>query len=237
MKTENFAETQARAQVESICAMVAALDCDYYRLDELRELAKTPRFVAGWNIPGYMPDNMFHDFDDVDAARQYIIEAVKRFEDETDTESEAETLCAFAEDLNLMRGVTFSEQCGAYVYWVSEDGFMPLPEDDAAELAELEDAAGDCENEDAAREAIQDDPLSIEVRSGWYAPGEESETEEFRIVLCTGGPHVEIVGELGAYNVPERVRVLYRDWGTSGELFDFDRDAVLTYCQQFYFGE
>lgn len=25
-------------------------------------------------------------------------------------------------------------------------------------------------------------------------------------------------------------------WGTSGELIDFDHDAVLQYCQQFYFG-
>lgn len=236
MSKENFAESQARAQVESICAMVAALECDYSRLEELRELAKTPRFVAGWNMPGYMPDIEPAEFDDVDNALQYIIDSVKRAEAET--ESEAETLCAFAEVLNLTRG-TFSEQCGKYVYWVTEDGVMPLSEDDAAELEELEEleeSAGDCESEEEAREAIQNDPLSIEVRSGWYTPGEESAAEEFRIVLCTGGPHVEIVGDLDR-GEPSSPRIIYRDWGTSGELFNFDREAVTRYCSAFYFGE
>ena len=49
--------------------------------------------------------------------------------------------------------------------WASENP------DDAAELAELESAAGDCENADDARERIMEDPLSVEVRSDWHAPG------------------------------------------------------------------
>lgn len=106
---------------------------------------------------------------------------------------------------------------------------------DADELAELEAAAGDCESEEEARERIDQDPLSVEVRSDWVSPGEPMEAGEFRIVLCTGGPHVELVGDLDQYGQPSQVRVLYKDWGTSGELFDFDRDAVLTYCQQFFF--
>lgn len=106
------------------------------------------------------------------------------------------------------------------------------------ELAELESAAGDCTSEDEARERIQEDPLSIEVRSGWASSAADFEPEEFRVVLCTGGPHVELAGDLD-HGAPSRVRVLYRDWGTSGEYFpDADeRAAIETYCEQLYFGE
>lgn len=104
----------------------------------------------------------------------------------------------------------------------------------AAELKELEQAAGDCEDREEAERRIQEDPLSVEVRSGWTSAGETLTADEFRIVLCTGGPHVELVGDLSC-GEPSRARVLYRDWGNSGELFDFDRDAVLTYCRQFVF--
>lgn len=48
--SDNRAEAQARAQVESVCAMVAALECDYDRLKELREERDeldTPETQAG----------------------------------------------------------------------------------------------------------------------------------------------------------------------------------------------
>lgn len=104
------------------------------------------------------------------------------------------------------------------------------------ELAELENQAGDCESEDDARERIEEDPLSIEIRSDWVNPGEELTPCEFRIVLCTGGPHVEIVGDLNQYSEPTSCRVIYKDWGDRGELYDFDHAIVLRYCQCFYFG-
>lgn len=109
--------------------------------------------------------------------------------------------------------------------------------DEAIELSDLEEAAGDCESEDDARQRIEEDALSVEVRSDWCAPGEEMTAGEFRILLCTGGPHVELVGDLDDNRQPSRVRVIYKDWGESGELFGFDRDAVLRYCSVFYFGE
>ena len=40
---------------------------------------------------------------------------------------------------------------------------------------------------DDARLAIEEDPLSVQVRSGWHSPGEKAESEEFEILLCTGG--------------------------------------------------
>lgn len=109
--------------------------------------------------------------------------------------------------------------------------------EEAEELAELEEAANGCESEDQARERIYEDALSVEVRSGWASPGEDLDPEEFRIVLCTGGPHVEILGEFDIDNEPNSVRICYRGWSESGELFDFDQETVLTYCKQFFPGE
>lgn len=158
------AREQAIAQLASVADLVAALECDYDRLQELRDER------SGWD-------------------------------------SRAEGMS-----------------------WEQSD-----PRG-AEELAELEEAAGDCESADEARERILKDALSVEVRTGWHTPGESGEPDEFRVVLCTGGPHVEFVGDLDR-GEPSRVRCLFRDWGESGELFDFDHDAALTYCRQFYFGE
>ena len=111
-------------------------------------------------------------------------------------------------------------------------------EANAEELAALEEAAGDNASEEEAREAIQQDALSVEVRSGWASSKEEFEPEEFRIVLCTGGPHVELVGDPDG-GTPSRIRVRYRNWGTSGEYFPSsdESNALEKYCAEFYFGE
>ena len=105
------------------------------RVEELRE-QRTERWVAGWNMPGYLPDNTPEEFGNAEDAKQYIIETVKRAEDETEDETEAETLCGFAEDVNL-QGDEFSAQCLQYVYWVREDGFMGLDDDETEELENL----------------------------------------------------------------------------------------------------
>ena len=131
---------QAQAQVSRIVGMIRALNCDYDRLEELRET----RFVSGF--------------------------------------------------------------------------------EDADELADLEELAGEFESEEEARDAIYETPLCVEVRSGWHSVGEDAgEPEEFRIVLCTGGPHVELTGDIGG-----TVRVVFRDWGESGEYYpDVDERSAL----------
>lgn len=92
------------------------------------------------------------------------------------------------------------------------------------ELAELEKQAGEYADQDEARDAIYATPLSVEVRSGWRAVGDDAgEPEEFRIVLCTGGPHVELTGDIGG-----TVRVVFQDWGESGEYHpDADERSAL----------
>lgn len=93
-------------------------------------------------------------------------------------------------------------------------------------------------SEDDARQAIQEDALSVEVSSGWYTPGSDHEPEEFNILLCTGGPACRIRGELGQWKEPDRAWLEYQDWGTPWtEYFDADQDTLLAYAREFYFGE
>lgn len=108
---------------------------------------------------------------------------------------------------------------------------------DAVELAELEDAAGDCTDEDDARDNIQEDPLDVQVRSDWTNPGETLEADEFMILLCTGGPAVRIVGELDR-GEPCRAWLEYRDWGTPWtQWFGASSETLCQYAAHFFFGE
>jgi hypothetical protein len=153
-KNDDNARNQAIAQVKSIVEMVAALNCDYDRLEELRD------------------------------------------QEERDA-------------------------------------------DESEELAALEAAAGECSDQDEARERIQEDALSVEVRSGWQSLGEPLEATEFCILLCTGGPAVRIVGEL-SQGEPSRAWIEYQDWfipWTELVAAPIERDTLLAYCQCFYFGE
>lgn len=171
--TDN-ALAQANAQMASVREMVAALEVDYDRLEELRREADDHRA----------------------------------------------TVAAYAEKMDDWQA--------------NADASEALEE-----LAELEGAAGDCESEDDARERITCDALSVEVRSDWHSVGGDSEPTEFRIVLCTGGPHVQIVGEL-AQGEPSRAWLEYSGWfsGLAERVNqDGDQDALLTYARQFFFGE
>ena len=170
MTTDNHGLEQAKAQAESIAAMVAALTCDYDRLQELRD--ERDNYTAP-NRDGY----------------QTMINA---------------------------------------------DWATGRP-DDAEELNTLEHEAGDCTDEEDARNRIQEDALSVEVRSGWDIVGGDLSAAEFRIVLCTGGPHVEIMGELDN-GQPYRAWIQYQDWGTPmTQFFDVEESTLLAYCQEFYF--
>jgi hypothetical protein len=95
----------------------------------------------------------------------------------------------------------------------------------------------DDNEQEEARDAIESDPLSVRVRSGWYAVGLTPEAMEYEILLCTGGPAVRIYGELSE-NQPDRAWLEFQDWFTPWTRFhDVDEDVLLTYARQFYFGE
>ena len=116
-----------------------------------------------------------------------------------------------------------------------EDG---LDEDDEAELVELEAAAGDCTDQEDAQQRISEDPLEVQTRSGWHAPGAEPEADsEFYILLCTGGPAVRIMGELNERGEPDRAWLEYQDWGTPWTRYHpADSDVLVKYAGYFLAG-
>lgn len=124
------------------------------------------------------------------------------------------------------------------------------------EALEAAQAADDSDAEDVARETIESDPLSVEVRDGWKLPGTESDgPEEFRILLSTGGPATRIVGELNEHGEPcgniqlQSSQDWFQPWtawrverGENEAFDDYEKrymraeEVILTYCRQFYFG-
>ena len=111
--------------------------------------------------------------------------------------------------------------------------------DSGAEKAELEKAAGECSSVDEAREVIQEDCLSVEVRADWHAVGDVPDVAngQFVLLLSTGGPASRIRGEL-SNGEPHRAWLEVQDWGTPWtQYFDIEQDTLLAYARCFYFGE
>lgn len=128
-----------------------------------------------------------------------------------------------------------ADQCGNDAGAGDDDPVISGAELD--ELAELEAAAADCEDEDDAINRIQEDALSVDVRSDWTAPGTTLEAGEFQILLCTGGPAVRIIGELDR-GEPVRAWLEYQDWGTSWtRYYGASSDTLCKYAAHFYFGD
>ena len=112
-----------------------------------------------------------------------------------------------------------------------EDG-NKLDIEEREELAELEEQAGEYASQEEAEEAIYNNPLDIQYRSGWASSAEDVEPEEFSILLCTGGPAVRIVGELGNHGEPCRAWLEYQDWGTPWTMLFDGQSDVLDYAQR-----
>jgi hypothetical protein len=93
---------------------------------------------------------------------------------------------------------------------------------------------------DDARQTIEQDPLSVEVRSDWYTldPDSDKKPAFYRILLCWGGPACQVVGELSEHGEPETASIEYQDWGTRWTEYRLTKEeekTVLTYAQCFYF--
>lgn len=81
-------------------------------------------FIAGWNQPGYLPESDPEEFDTFDEAKRYIIDEIKRAEDDagdSDDEELAEDLCALAEDINLESDPFSVLAPDGFAYWVTEE--------------------------------------------------------------------------------------------------------------------
>jgi hypothetical protein len=99
----------------------------------------------------------------------------------------------------------------------------------------------DCPHDvDEARETITDNVLSVDVRTDWHGVGavEACKPTHYKILLCWGGPAVQIVGTLNEYNQPASARLQYQDWFTEWmdyQMTDEEAQTLLTFAQQFYF--
>jgi hypothetical protein len=110
---------------------------------------------------------------------------------------------------------------------------------DGAESAEFDGET--FTDPDDVQNRIQEMPLAVEVRGGWYAPGTdryEVEAEEFAILLSTGGPALRIYGavdEIGNCDLQ------WQDWGTPWtsyrDMTDAEDEALIAFAGMFYLGE
>ena len=88
-----------------------------------------------------------------------------------------------------------------------------------------------------AEDAIRIFPLEVSVRTGWHHPNNDGESEEYRIILRTSGPEVQLIGYLYR-NCPKNVRLEYRDMSSPWEEYLLDKDEeedCFYYVKQFYF--
>ena len=126
---------------------------------------------------------------------------------------------------------------------------------DADESQPLTDEARDIKadlswcNDGSTADAFQDAvteyackmPLTVMVRSDWQPVGDSFQAQEFEILLSTGGPACRIIGELDrgsvAWQSGCRPVMQHQDWFKpwSESSYDIDTNALLWFCEQFYY--
>ena len=99
----------------------------------------------------------------------------------------------------------------------------------------------DYKAQEQAEEIAIENAVRIEVRSGWcfWNGDPQMKPAEFKILLCGGGPSVQIVGDLDNEQPDEPV-LQYQDWGTPWidyPLNDEQKDILAEYCGLFCFEE
>ena len=110
----------------------------------------------------------------------------------------------------------------------------------------------DYEAQEELREQAQEEALSVEFRSGWTHDLNDMKPEQFKILLSTGGPACQIIGDLNQYQeaMNYSIEIQYQDWGTPWESLQLnshyanqnpnitpDHEALEWFCRCFYFGE
>lgn len=126
------------------------------RVEELREARKP--WVAGWNMPGYMPDSEPAEFETFADACEYIADAMEEqaveayelvgcADGEEERSEEGTALDATAKHVRALADTAgeYGETVGKYHYFIAEAHNAGLPDDDAAELATLEELLSDLE--------------------------------------------------------------------------------------------
>ncbi len=77
-------------------------------------------YIAGWNMPGYLPDNEPAHFDTFEEAKQYIIDELMAYADEEDADEPTtlgNEIDNVAQDVNL-ESRPFTVYAGKFAWWV-----------------------------------------------------------------------------------------------------------------------
>lgn len=115
--------------------------------------------------------------------------------------------------------------------WTASTWATENPDDDK-ELKDLEDAAGECESREEAKQRIEEYPLSLRIFN--ERVGGEWTADRFELLLSTGGPAVRIMGELDGNTEPYRAWLEVQDWYKPWtQYFPADQDTLLAYCRCF----
>lgn len=208
--------------------------CDTFRLSK-RQTNKTVCGFCGHNEAAHIPHSKRNALASMDSIRKMVA----NLELETAARYHAEHLERNALIEVLLKNNDDETPAGFFEDQADDELVDLFVEAVTGKFADPEKYGMEFD-EEAARERIQEDALSVQVRSDWYSPGDEdgAKPAEFEILLTTGGPALRIIGDLDEHGQPTRARMEHQDWGTPWqELFEADRDVLLTYAQQFYFGE
>lgn len=96
---------------------------DFETFEEMEEYAERyegcckackPKFVAGWNMPGYLPDSEPVEFDDSEEAMEYIKEEIRNLDPDIYPDAEA-----WAESCVADKNGEFGQRIANYHYFVT----------------------------------------------------------------------------------------------------------------------
>lgn len=98
---------------------------------------------------------------------------------------------------------------------------------------------GDSGKSEAVIDTLREEALDVCVRAGDWSPLDTAlKATEYRILLCWGGPAVQVTGRLDEHNEPETARVEFQDWGTGWTTYeDTDEAVLIEFARCFWFGE
>ena len=125
----------------------------------------------------------------------------------------------------------------------AQDKYENARQNAAAWLASIEEmlaAAKTQDNDNDHGREIEESVLSVQVRNGWYSPGDMNaqitDPDEYEILLTTGGPALRIYGQLNQHAEPDSAELQMQDWGVPWERFPASEETLLEFASYFWFG-
>ena len=81
------------------------------------------KYVAGWNMPGYLPETDPQEFDNLAEAREYIVDEIRHLASGLEEQALYEEAMELAADIDLSYCEFTTEVLpDGYVYWLQATG-------------------------------------------------------------------------------------------------------------------